>query len=31
MCIGNENRSPVRIHGCDAAPTPTRLAEIVSD
>jgi hypothetical protein len=29
--VSNEDRSPVRIHGGDAAPTPTGFAEIVSD
>jgi hypothetical protein len=27
----NKDRSPARIHGCDAAPTPTGFAEIVGD
>jgi hypothetical protein len=27
MCVCNENYSPARIHGCDAAPTPTGVAE----
>jgi hypothetical protein len=31
MRISNEDRSPARIHGCDAAPTPTGFAEIVGD
>ena len=31
MCVRNPNDSPVTIHGCDAAPTPTGFAEIVSD
>jgi len=31
MCISNEDRSPFAIQGCDAAPTPTGFAEIVSD
>jgi hypothetical protein len=31
MCVCNEDRSPVGIHGCNAAPTPTGFAEIVSD
>jgi len=31
MRVNNEDRSPARIHGCDGAPTPTGLAEIVSD
>jgi hypothetical protein len=29
--IGNEDRSPVEVHSCDAAPTPTGIADIVSD
>jgi hypothetical protein len=29
--IGNENCSPIGIHSCNAAPTPTGLAEIVGD
>jgi hypothetical protein len=31
MRVGNEDCSPVAIHGGDAAPTPTGFAEIVSD
>ncbi len=31
MGVNNEDRSPVTIHSCDAAPTPTGFAEIVSD
>src|SRR4029453_3888799 len=31
MCVSNEDRSPVEINRCDAAPTPTGFAEIVSD
>jgi hypothetical protein len=31
VCVSNPDRSPARIHGCDAAPTPTGFAEIVSD
>src|SRR5436309_8521636 len=31
MRVSNPDRSPVRIDGCDAAPTPTGFAEIVSD
>src|SRR5256886_9439559 len=31
MHVCNEDRSPVRIHGCDTAPTRTGFAEIVSD
>jgi hypothetical protein len=31
MRVNNPDRSPARIHGCDAAPTPTGFAEIVSD
>jgi pSer/pThr/pTyr-binding forkhead associated (FHA) protein len=31
MRVRNEDRSPVGIHGSDAAPTPTGFAEIVSD
>jgi hypothetical protein len=31
MRVSNEDRSPVGIHGCNAAPTPTGPAEIVSD
>jgi len=31
MSIGNEDRSPVTIHGCNAAPTPSSFAQIVSD
>ena len=31
MRVRNKDRSPVGVHGCDAAPTPTGFAEIVSD
>jgi hypothetical protein len=31
VCISNEDRLSVGINRCDAAPTPTRFAEIVSD
>jgi hypothetical protein len=31
MRIGNEDRSPAGIHGCDATPTPTGFAQIISD
>jgi hypothetical protein len=31
VCISNEDRLSVGINRCDAAPTPTGLAEIVSD
>jgi hypothetical protein len=31
MCVSNEDRPPVAIYSCDAAPTPTGFAEIVSD
>jgi hypothetical protein len=31
MRVGNEDRSPLRVYGRDAAPTPTGFAEIVSD
>jgi hypothetical protein len=31
MCVSNEDRSPARIHSCNATPTPTSFAEIVSD
>jgi hypothetical protein len=31
MRVSNEDCSPARVHGCDAAPTPTGFAEIVSD
>jgi len=31
MCVSNEGRSPVTIHGCHTAPTPTGFAEIISD
>jgi hypothetical protein len=31
MRVSNPDRSPVGIHGCNAAPTPSRFAEIVSD
>jgi len=30
MRVSNEDRSPLTIYGCDAAPTPTGFAEIVS-
>jgi hypothetical protein len=30
MRVSNPNSSPFGIHGCDAAPTPTRRAELVS-
>jgi hypothetical protein len=30
MCVSYEDRSPFAIHGCDAAPTPSGFAEIVS-
>src|SRR5881628_1538675 len=29
--VCNKDRSPARIHGCDAAPTPTGFAEVVGD
>jgi hypothetical protein len=29
--VSNEDCSPVGIHGCNAAPTPTGFAQIVSD
>jgi hypothetical protein len=29
--VSNEDRLPARIHGCNAAPTPTGFAQIVSD
>jgi hypothetical protein len=29
--VCNKDRLPARIHGCDAAPTPTDFAEIVGD
>jgi len=29
MCVSHEDRSPFAIHGCDAAPASTGLAEIV--
>jgi hypothetical protein len=31
VCISNEDRLSVGINRCDAAPTPTGFAEIVSD
>jgi len=31
MCVNNPDRSPVGINRCDAGPTPTGFAEIVSD
>jgi hypothetical protein len=31
MCISNEDRSPAGIHGCNAAPTSSGFADIVSD
>ena len=31
MRVRNKDRSPVRVHGCNTAPTPTGFAEIVSD
>ena len=31
VCISNEDRLSVGINRCDASPTPTSLAEIVSD
>jgi hypothetical protein len=31
MRVSNPDRSPVGIDSCDAAPTPTGFAEIVSD
>jgi len=31
MCVSNEDRLPIRIHGWDAAPTPTGFAEFFSD
>ena len=31
VCISNEDRLSVGINRCDATPTPTRFAEIVSD
>jgi hypothetical protein len=31
MCVSNPDRSPARVHSCNAAPTPTGFAEIVSD
>jgi hypothetical protein len=31
MRVSDKYRSPARIHCCDAAPTPTGFAEIVSD
>jgi hypothetical protein len=31
LCVNSEDRSPVGINRCDATPTPTGFAEIVSD
>jgi len=31
LLVSNEDCSPAKIHGCDAAPTPTGFAQIVSD
>jgi hypothetical protein len=31
MRVGNKDRSPFTIHGCDAAPTPSGLADVFSD
>ncbi|OLB43205.1 MAG: hypothetical protein AUF68_02095 [Verrucomicrobia bacterium 13_1_20CM_54_28] len=31
MGVNNPKRSPLGINGCDAAPAPTGLAEIVCD
>ena len=31
MRVSNEGRSPVGIHSCDAAPTPSGFAQIASD
>jgi hypothetical protein len=31
MRVCNKDRSPVAVHGCYVAPTPTGFAEIVSD
>ena len=31
MCVGNPDRTPVRIQSRHAAPTPSGFAEIVSD
>jgi len=31
MRVSNEDRSPLRVHSSDAAPTPTGFAEIVGD
>ena len=31
MTVSNKDRSPVRIHAGDAAPTPTGFAKIISD
>jgi hypothetical protein len=31
MRVRDKDRSPVGIHGCDAAPTPSGFAQIVSD
>jgi hypothetical protein len=31
MCVHDPDYSSLAIHGCDAAPTPTGFAEIVSD
>ena len=30
VCISHEDRSSFAIHGCDAAPTPTGFAEVIS-
>jgi hypothetical protein len=30
MCVSDKDRSRFVIHGCDAAQTPTDIAEIVS-
>ncbi|PYI57993.1 MAG: hypothetical protein DMC59_09550 [Verrucomicrobia bacterium] len=31
ICVNNPDDSPLRINRCDAAPTPSRFAEVVSD
>jgi len=31
MGVHNPDRSPLRVSGCDTAPTPTGFGEIVSD
>jgi hypothetical protein len=31
MCVRHKDRSPVGIHCCNTAPTPTGFAEIISD